>query len=100
MLRLRQRGEKLSKNYRRGNSDRRRVDTATCETFADLRVVVNGYENGYADLTREQLSVVRIALNSGKHQWDGRHGDLNGQTGGEPDSADVVEALVLRRVSN
>ena len=28
----------------------------------DLRVVVNGYENSYNDLSPEQLSVVRIAL--------------------------------------
>ena len=61
-----------------------------------LRVVVNGYENGYDDLTPERLSVVRIALNTGKHQWEGQHEDANGLT----DEADVVEALVLRRVSN
>ena len=61
----------------------------------DLRVVVNGYESGYDDLSPEQLSVVRIALNMGKHRWEGQHEDANGLT----DSADVVEALVLRRVS-
>ena len=65
----------------------------------DLRVVVNGYENGYDDLTPEQLSVTRIALNTGKHPWDGQHGDANGQTGGGSDDAEVVEALALRRVS-
>lgn len=61
-----------------------------------LRVVVNGYENGYDDLTPERLSVVRIALNKGKHHWEGQHEDANGLT----DEADVIEALVLRRVSN
>ncbi len=65
-----------------------------------LRVVVNGYENGYDDLTPERLSVVRIALNMGKHTWEGQHEDANGQAGSGPDCADVVEALVLRRVSN
>ena len=64
-----------------------------------LREVVNGYENGYDDLSPEQLSVVRIALNTRKHRWEGQHGDANGQTGGGSDGADVVEALVLRRVS-
>ena len=62
----------------------------------DLRVVVNGYEDGYDDLAPEQLSVVKVALNTGRHRWEGQHGDPNGLTG----SADVVEALVLRRVSN
>ena len=66
----------------------------------DLRVVVNGYENGYDDLTPERLSVVRIALNMGKHQWEGQHEEANGHTGDVSDDAEVVEALVLRRVSN
>ena len=62
----------------------------------DLRVVVNGYEEGYDDLSPGQLSVTRIALNTGKDRWEGRHGDPDGLT----DGGDVVEALVLRRVSN
>ncbi len=62
----------------------------------DLRVVVNGYEDGYDGLAPEQLSVVRVALKTGKHRWEGQHGDPNGLT----DDANVVEALVLRRVSN
>ena len=32
----------------------------------DLRVVVNGYEDGYDDLSPEQLSVVSIGLNVGE----------------------------------
>lgn len=66
----------------------------------DLRVVVNGYENGYDDLTPERLSVVRIALNMGKHPWEGQHEDANGHAGGASGDAEVIEALVLRRVSN
>ncbi len=61
---------------------------------------MNGNENGYDDLTPEQLSVVRIALNIGKHQWKGRHEDANGQAAGPSDDAEVVEALVLLRASN
>ena len=62
----------------------------------DLRVVVNGYEDGYDDLSPEQLSVVSIGLNVGKHQWEGQHGDPD-----DPLSdAEVVEALLLRRTSN
>ena len=61
----------------------------------DLRVVVNGYEDGYDDLSPEQLAPVKIVLNTGQHRWEGKHGDPDGLT-----SAGVVEALVLRRVSN
>ena len=65
-----------------------------------LRVVVNGYENGYDDLSPEQVSLVKIALNAGKHEWEGKHGDSDGLTEGAPGGPDVVDALVLRRTSN
>ena len=67
---------------------------------ADLRVVVNGYEDGYEDLSPEQLRVVKISLNTGKHPWEGAHGDPAGPSRSAPDDAKLVEALVLRRVSN
>ena len=66
----------------------------------DMRVVVNGYENGYDDLSPERVSVVRIALNTGKHRWDGKHGDPNGPTRSASVGAQMVDALVLRRTSN
>ena len=65
----------------------------------DLRVVVNGYEEGYDDLSPEQMSLVKIALNTGRRDWEGRHGDP-GPNGSARDGADVVDALVLRRISN
>ena len=67
---------------------------------ADLRIVVDGYEDGYDDLSLEQVSLVRIALNTGKHDWEGKHGDPDGPTEGAHDYTDTVEAFVLRRVSN
>ena len=62
----------------------------------DLRVVVNGYEEGYDDLSPEQLSVIRVALNTGRSRWEGQHGDPKERTDGEI----IAEALALRRVSN
>ena len=62
----------------------------------NLRVVVNGYEEGYDDLSPEQIAPISIALNTGKHPWEGQHGDPNGLKA----RAEVMEALVLRRVSN
>lgn len=67
---------------------------------ANLRVVVNGYEEGYDDLSPEQISVAKISLNTGKHHWEGQHGDPPSQAEETADGAKVVEALVLRRVSN
>ncbi|MDE0145222.1 MAG: hypothetical protein OXI53_00030 [Nitrospira sp.] len=67
---------------------------------ANLRVVVNGYEEGYDDLSPEQISVAKISLNTGTHHWEGQHGDSRHQAEETSDGDKVVEALVLRRVSN
>ena len=64
----------------------------------DLRVVVNGYEEGYDDLSPKQISVVRIALDTGEHDWEGRHGEPEDSPMNEP--AEIVDALVLRRTSH
>lgn len=66
----------------------------------DLRVVVNGYEDGYDDLSPGQISVAPIALNTGVHDWQGRHGEADPVSADAPESATTVDALVLRRVSN
>ena len=62
----------------------------------DTRVVVDGYEDGYDDLSPEQITPVKIALNTGQHRWEGKHGDPDDPT----DGTNLVEALALRRVSN
>ena len=70
---------------------------------AGLRVVVNGYEGGYDDLAPQQISVVRIALNTGVHDWEGRHEEADLQDSRADDAApkaETEEALVLRRTSN
>ena len=66
----------------------------------DLRVVVNGYEEGYDDLSPGQISVVPIALKTGVNSWEGRHGEPGDAPGDVAESTRVVDALVLRRVSN
>ena len=40
----------------------------------DLRVVVNGYEDGFDDLSPDRLSVVKIALDTGTESRVGKHG--------------------------
>ncbi len=67
---------------------------------ADMRIVVNGYECGYDDLSSEQVSVAHIHLNTGKQDWEGCHGDIDDKPSGLVDNSPVVEALVFRRVSN
>lgn len=61
-----------------------------------LRVVVNGYEEGYDDLTPEQIKVASIGLNTGKHHYEGTHGE----PADAKDAADVVEVVLLQRTSN
>lgn len=67
---------------------------------ADLRVVVNGYEEGYDDLSPEQISLVKLTLNTGKNRWEGEHGEVDDLFGGATDGVEVVEGVALRRVSN
>ena len=66
----------------------------------DMRVVVNGYEQGYDDLSPEQISVVPITLNTGEHVWDGKHGEAGDLPTTARESATMIEALLLRRTSN
>ena len=67
---------------------------------SDMRVVVNGYEEGYDDLSPEQISVVKIELNAGTQAWQGRHRDPRDRPDRLQDHACVVDALALNRVSN
>lgn len=66
----------------------------------DMKVVVNGYEQGYDDLLPEQISVATIALNTRNHDWEGQHGDINDCSNILSGSETTVDALVLRRSSN
>ncbi len=65
-----------------------------------MRVVVNGYEEGYDDLSPEQISVTSIRLNTGRRDWEGCHGDIGDKPSDRIDNSPVVEALILRRTSN
>ncbi len=65
-----------------------------------LRVVVNGYEDGYDDLSSGQISVKSIALYTGVHDWEGQHGDPRDAPIDDAESHRIIDALVLRRTSN
>ncbi len=41
----------------------------------DLRVVVNGYEDGYDDISPERIFTRKIQLDAGTHDWEGQHND-------------------------
>lgn len=62
----------------------------------DLRVVVNGYEDGYDDISPERISATKIELDAGKHDWEGQHGDPlhDDESANDPK---IVEALVFHR---
>ncbi len=66
----------------------------------ELRVVVSAYEDGYDDLSPKQISIQRIALNTGKHDWQGRHGEPEELPADASQPERIVSALVLRRTSH
>ena len=65
----------------------------------DLRVVVNGYEDGFDDLSPERISVVKIQLDTQIHDWEGQHSDFYDSEKEITDDAEIVETLVFRRRS-
>lgn len=66
----------------------------------DLRVVVQGYENGFDDVLAERVKTVRIQLDRGTESWEGRHQEFSPQKEDAPTSDDAVSALALLRASN
>ena len=65
----------------------------------DLRVVVNGYEDGYDGLSAERISVIKIQLDTQIHDWEDQHSDFCGSEKEISDDAEILEALVFRRRS-
>lgn len=66
---------------------------------SDLRVVVDGYEAGYDDLSEGWMQRIRIALDVGEADWVGDHEDPDLIPASQRGRAEIVEALVLRRRS-
>ena len=67
---------------------------------ADMRVVVNGYEEGFDDVSPERVAVVKVQLNRGTKDWQGRHLEPATQTEEMPAGDDIVDALAFLRESN
>ena len=66
----------------------------------DMRVVVDGYEDGYDDLTPKKLRMVKISLNTGTREYVGTHGDVDYVPEEKLAGLDVAEALALHRTSH
>ncbi|MCY3768721.1 MAG: hypothetical protein OXG56_05055 [Gammaproteobacteria bacterium] len=69
----------------------------------DLQVVVNGYEAGYDDLSPKLVSVAKVGLNTGARECEDQHSKYRDSRKLSEQASDgncVVDALVLRRVSN
>ena len=63
----------------------------------DLRVVVNGYEDGYDDILPGRISIRKIQLDAGTQDWEGQHGDPPYESEEKIDDAKIVEVLVFHR---
>ena len=65
----------------------------------DLRIVVNGYEDGYDDILPERISTTKIQLDAGTPDWEGQHSDPHYESEATTDDAKIVDALVFCRAS-
>ena len=63
----------------------------------DLRVVVNGYEDGYDDISPNRIFTRKIQLDAGTPDWGGQHGDPTVEIEEATDDAKIVDALVFCR---
>ena len=66
----------------------------------DLRVVVQGYENGFDDVSSERVKLIRIQLDCGTENWEGRHREISPQKKYALIADNAVSALALLRASN
>ena len=66
----------------------------------NMRVVVDGYEDGYDDLSPKQLRMVKLSLNTGSREYVGTHGDVDYVPEEKLAGLDVEEALALHRTSH
>ena len=62
----------------------------------DLRVVVDGYEDGFDDLNPELIGAIELALNHNEHWFLGRH-EAAGNLGDAESAGERVHAIALRR---
>lgn len=60
---------------------------------SELRVVVDGYEDGFDDLSPKRIRVVNIELNTGGEWFYGRHGSVAAKKGVEYERADVLALM-------
>ena len=60
----------------------------------DMRVVVNGYEEGYDDLKQHLILVKEIHLDVGNKWWEGQHRESEDT---RTEGSAAVEALLLSR---
>ena len=63
----------------------------------DLRVVVNGYEDGYDDILPNRIISRKIQLDAGTPDWEGQHGDPHDESEETTDDTKIVDALVFCR---
>ena len=63
----------------------------------DLRVVVNGYEDGFDDVSPERIAVRKIQLDTQTYDWEGQHSGFHDSETEITDDAEIVEALVFCR---
>lgn len=65
-----------------------------------LRVVVDGFEEGFDDLSPNRIIVKEIALDTGTQTWQGKHIDPLDLLDKASDESEIVKALVFHRESH
>lgn len=61
----------------------------------NMRVVVDGYEDGLDDLTADNIEIKQIYINTGGYKWEGEHSEIDEED--ESEELPKETALILHR---
>ena len=66
---------------------------------ADMRVVVQGYEDGYDDVADSSLKQIHVKLRAGKQRWEGDHIEYWPMEGRVMNGDDIEQVVAIDRTS-
>ena len=66
---------------------------------AEMRVVVQGYEDGYDDVSASSVQQRHVKLNAGKERWEGDHIEFWPKQDRTVNADTVEQVLAINRTS-
>ena len=65
----------------------------------EMRVVVQGYEDGYDDVAKSSLKQIHVKLGAGKERWEGDHIEIGSKQDTAVNGDDIEQVVAIDRTS-